>query len=36
VIAYSSSALRRAAPDVQALAEREGLTAHRASVAIRL
>eukprot|EP00913_Durusdinium_trenchii_P008932 g8398.t1 len=36
VIAYNQSALAAAAADVQLLADREGLTAHRASVDIRL
>ena len=36
VIAFSADALARAAPHVQRLADKEGLTAHRASVDIRL
>lgn len=36
VISYTQDALRGAAPDIQLLADREGLTAHRASVDIRL
>jgi histidinol dehydrogenase len=36
VIAYDSSALKNAARDVQAMADKEGLTAHRASIDIRL
>ena len=36
VIAYDREGLRRAAGDVQMLADKEGLTAHRASVDIRL
>jgi len=36
VIAYDRDALQRAAPDVRSLADREGLTAHRASVDIRV
>ena len=36
VIAYDESALRRAAPDVQRLAQVEGLTAHRASIDVRV
>ncbi len=36
VIAYSPAALARIAPHVQQLADKEGLTAHRASVDIRL
>ncbi len=36
VIAYDEPALRRAAPDVQRLAQVEGLTAHRASIDIRV
>ena len=36
VIAYTQSALASAAEDVRALAEREGLTGHYASVQIRL
>ncbi len=36
VIQYTAQALREAAPDVQMMAEKEGLTAHRASVDIRL
>ena len=36
VIAYDESALRRAAPDVQRLAQVEGLTAHRSSIDIRV
>lgn len=36
VISYSPAALARVAPHVQRLADKEGLTAHRASVDIRL
>lgn len=36
VIAYDREALQRAAGDLRALADKEGLTAHRASVDIRL
>jgi histidinol dehydrogenase len=36
VIAYDQDALRRIAPDIQMLADKEGLTAHRASVDVRL
>jgi len=36
VIEYSPTALREVAQDVQAMADKEGLTAHRASVDIRL
>jgi histidinol dehydrogenase len=36
VIAYTPAGLRQVAPDVQQLADKEGLTAHRASVDIRL
>jgi len=36
VIAYNQAALRNAAADVRLMAEREGLTAHSASVDIRL
>jgi histidinol dehydrogenase len=36
VIGYSQKALQAAAPDVQAMADKEGLTAHRASIDIRL
>ncbi len=36
VIQYSEEALRLAAPDVQRMAEAEGLTAHRASIDVRL
>lgn len=36
VIHFTREALEAAAPDVQALADKEGLTAHRASVDIRL
>jgi histidinol dehydrogenase len=36
VIAYDESALAAAAPDVQRMAEKEGLTAHRESVLIRV
>jgi histidinol dehydrogenase len=36
VIQYSQQALRQVAEDVQRMADREGLTAHRASVDIRL
>ncbi len=36
VIAYTAEALRHDAPDVQRLADIEGLTAHRSSVDIRL
>jgi histidinol dehydrogenase len=36
VIEFSESALRRVAPDVRTMADKEGLTAHRASVDIRL
>lgn len=36
VIEYSPAALREVAADVQTMAEKEGLTAHRASVDIRL
>lgn len=36
VISYSEAALREVAPHVQRLADKEGLTAHRASVDIRL
>jgi histidinol dehydrogenase len=35
VIAYTAEGLNAAAPDVAAMAEKEGLTAHRASVDIR-
>jgi histidinol dehydrogenase len=36
VIEYSESALRSIAEDIQAMSDKEGLTAHRASVDIRL
>jgi len=36
VIAYTVDGLRRIAPDIQQLADKEGLTAHRASVDVRL
>lgn len=36
VIEYTESALRAVAADIQAMADKEGLTAHRASVDIRL
>ena len=36
VIAYTAEGLRQVAADVQQLADKEGLTAHRASVDIRL
>ncbi|MCA9220960.1 MAG: histidinol dehydrogenase [Planctomycetales bacterium] len=36
VIEYSEQALRNIAPDVQRMADKEGLTAHRASVDIRV
>jgi histidinol dehydrogenase len=36
VITYTEQALREAAADVQALADKEGLTAHRASIDVRL
>ncbi|MFV1966778.1 MAG: histidinol dehydrogenase [Pirellulaceae bacterium] len=36
VIAYTEEALRQAAADVQTLADKEGLTAHRASIDVRL
>ncbi len=36
VIAYSREALQQIAPDVQRMADKEGLTAHRASIDIRL
>jgi histidinol dehydrogenase len=36
MIRYSAEALRKAAPDVRAMAEKEGLTAHWASVDVRL
>ncbi len=36
VIAFSEGALRSIAPHIQQLAEKEGLTAHRASVDVRL
>jgi histidinol dehydrogenase len=36
VIAYTQQGLRNVAPDVQRLADKEGLTAHRASVDVRL
>lgn len=36
VIAYTPEGLRRIAPDVQKLADKEGLTAHRASIDVRL
>ena len=36
VIEYSESALNSIAPHVQQLADKEGLTAHRASVDVRL
>jgi histidinol dehydrogenase len=36
VIEYSPTALEQAAPDVQTMAEKEGLTAHRASIDVRL
>ncbi|QDU95644.1 histidinol dehydrogenase [Lignipirellula cremea] len=36
VIQYDASALEQIAPDIQLLADKEGLTAHRASVDIRL
>jgi histidinol dehydrogenase len=35
VIEYSAEALRDIAPDVVALADKEGLTAHKQSVVIR-
>jgi histidinol dehydrogenase len=36
VIEYSDAALKNDACDVQAMADKEGLTAHRASVDIRI
>lgn len=36
VIAYTADGLRQIAPDVRRLADKEGLTAHRASVDVRL
>jgi histidinol dehydrogenase len=36
VIEYSAEALRRVAPHIQRLADKEGLTAHRASIDVRL
>jgi histidinol dehydrogenase len=36
VIAYTADGLRQIAPDIQQLADKEGLTAHRASVDVRL
>lgn len=36
VISYSENGMKTVAPDVQAMADKEGLTAHRASVDIRL
>lgn len=36
VISFTEQALREIAPDIQQLADKEGLTAHRASVDIRL
>ncbi len=36
VISYDESALRQAAPDVRAMADKEGLTAHRASIDVRV
>lgn len=36
VISYSESALKQVASDVQTMADKEGLTAHRASVDVRL
>ncbi len=36
VIAFSEAGLRRVADDVRAMADKEGLTAHRASVDVRL
>ncbi len=36
VIHYTADGLRRVAADVQCLADKEGLTAHRASVDVRL
>jgi histidinol dehydrogenase len=36
VISYSEAALRDVAPHVQRLADKEGLTAHRASVDVRI
>lgn len=36
VIGYSAEALQAIAPDVQRLADKEGLTAHRASVDVRM
>jgi histidinol dehydrogenase len=36
VIAYNEAALKQIAPHVQCLADKEGLTAHRASVDVRL
>ena len=36
VIDYDEAALRKAAPDVQRMADKEGLSAHRASIDIRL
>ena len=36
VIQYDQQAMSHVAPDVQALADKEGLTAHRASVDIRV
>ena len=36
VIAFDEVALRDVAPDVQRMADKEGLTAHRASIDIRV
>ena len=36
VIAYSDEAMRRVASNVQLMADKEGLSAHRASIDIRL
>lgn len=36
VIAYTADGLRQIAPDIRRLADKEGLTAHRASVDVRL
>ncbi len=36
VISYTAAALQQAAADVQAMADKEGLTAHRASIDVRL
>lgn len=36
VISYGAEALRDAAPDIQRMADKEGLTAHRASIDVRV